>query len=201
MFCAILQATKWFLETLTEIYMENLLKNILGNYQNSFIHKVYTSENNDVDLLMDAFGVTPELKRENRQYWGRELGMCWQLLVTELFKNTRDDFGTAVKIGADEPCDLTAGTYAIDTKYRIGSGDSGTLKKFKSYGPKLKEMGYSPLFLIVREDNLPAAINACRVGEWTVLTGKDTFKFIRNFTNFDLEQFLLDNRQCFKIDR
>ncbi len=181
--------------------MENSLKNIIRNYQNSFKRKVYTNENNDVDLLMNVFGITPDLKRENRQYWGRELGMCWQLLVIELFRNTRDDFGAAIKIGSDEPCDLTAGTYAIDTKYRIGSGDSGTLKKFKSYGPKLKEMGYSPIFLIVREDNLPAAITACRVGGWRVLTGKDTFKFIREFTNFDLEQFLLDNRENFNVER
>ena len=181
--------------------MENSLKNIIRKYQNSFKNKVYVDENNDVDLLMNVFGVTPDLKRENRQYWGRELGMCWQLLVIELFKNTRDDFDACIKIGKDEPCDLTAGTYAIDTKYRIGSGDSGTLKKFKSYGPKLKEMGYSPLFLIVREDNLSAAITACGVGGWTVLTGKDTYKFIREFTKFDLEQFLLDNRENFNIER
>lgn len=26
------------------------------------------------DVLMDVFGIVPTLKRENRQYWGRELG-------------------------------------------------------------------------------------------------------------------------------
>ena len=43
--------------------------------------------------------------------------------------------------GADELCDLIAGKDAINTKYRIGSGDSGTLKKFKQYGRKLEGDG------------------------------------------------------------
>ena len=105
--------------------------------------------------LMEVFGITPELKRENRQYWGRELGMCWQRLVIEVFKGTRKDYGPAIRIGADEPCDLTVGKLAIDTKYRIGSGDSGTLKKFKSYGPLLKKQGYEPVILMLRECNPP----------------------------------------------
>lgn len=62
--------------------IEKTLGEILGQYQHSFSRKTYQEENNDVDLLMEAFAITPELKRENRQYWGRELGMCWQRLVT-----------------------------------------------------------------------------------------------------------------------
>ena len=107
------------------------LEEIVTKYQASFTAKVYNKENDDHDPLMDVFGVSPSLKRENRQYWGRELGMCWQLLVSELFRLTRDDYGPALRFGADEPCDLTFGQIAVDTKYRIGSGDSGTLKKFK----------------------------------------------------------------------
>ena len=57
---------------------------ILATYGNSFCEKVYSDENEDHDLLMDVFGITPELKRENRQYWGRELGKCWELLVNEI---------------------------------------------------------------------------------------------------------------------
>lgn len=64
------------------------------------------------------------------------------------------------------------GNLAIDTKYRIGSGDSGTLKKFKAYGPTLEEKGFTPVLLIVREDNLGAAITACNAGGWTVTTGQ-----------------------------
>ena len=144
----------------------DLLNNKLSNYQKSFTNKVYSEENNEIDLLMKVFKISPELKRENRQYWGRELGMCWQLLITEICKHYRKDFQNALRIGADEPCDLIVGNYAIDTKYRIGSGDSGTLKKFKKYGPKLREMGFIPVFLILRTDNLPAAMTACEVGQW-----------------------------------
>jgi len=106
------------------------LDEILQNYQTAFVDKVYSKENDDHDLLMDVFSLSPELKRENRQYWGRELGMCWQLLVIEAFKNVAD-FQPALRIKQDEPCDLIVGKYAIDTKYRIGSGDSGTLKKIQ----------------------------------------------------------------------
>ena len=37
---------------------------------------------------MEVFGITPEMKRENRQYWGRQLGMCWQRLVTEISRQS-----------------------------------------------------------------------------------------------------------------
>ena len=139
--------------------MENRLDEILGRYQSSFADKVYSDENHDHDLLMDTFGITPQLKRENRQYWGRELGKCWESLVIEACKNA-DTFQPALRVGDDEPCDLIVGDYAIDTKYRVGSGDSGTLKKFKQYGLLLRQYGYVPVFLFLREDNLPAAITA-----------------------------------------
>src|SRR5262245_22061646 len=120
---------------------ERPLDEIIARYQKSFVEKVYCEENDDHDYLMDVFSLLPVIKRENRQYWGRELGMCWQLLVTRVFQ-TVPSFKPAFRVGADEPCDFVVDKFAVDTKYRIGSGDSGTLKKFKSYGPMLKEMGY-----------------------------------------------------------
>jgi hypothetical protein len=54
------------------------LDSILQNYQQSFKDKVHNEENDDHDVLMDAFNITPELKRQNRQYWGRELGKMWE---------------------------------------------------------------------------------------------------------------------------
>lgn len=177
------------------------LENIVKNYQSSFTAKVYNDESDDHDCIMDLFGISPDLKRENRQYWGRELGMCWQLVVTEVFRQTRDDFGPALRIGADEPCDFVFGQTAVDTKYRIGSGDSGTLKKFKQYGPLLKGEGYSPVFLIVREDNLPAAMTACHAGGWEVRTGQSTFSFIKEHTGFDLWAFLTQRAGAFQVER
>ena len=57
---------------------------ILEKYYLSFKEKTYSEENNDTDVLMDIYGITPAQKRENRQYWGRELGMMWQRIVTEI---------------------------------------------------------------------------------------------------------------------
>lgn len=177
---------------------------ILGTikaYKTSFSDKVYSEENDDHDVLMDVFGLVPAVKRENRQYWGRELGMCWQMIVTSLFRATCVDFKPGYREGADELCDLIACNDAIDTKYRIGSGDSGTLKKFKQYGHRLIEMKLRPVLLIVRNDNLPAAIGACNVGGWTVLTGDSTFAYIQEKTGVDLKAWLAGLGNQFHVIR
>jgi hypothetical protein len=173
---------------------------VLGRYKKSFIEKVYSDENDDHDLLMEAFGISPLLKRENRQYWGRELGKCWESLVIEVCKKA-PTFQPALRVGNDEPCDLIVKKYAIDTKYRLGSGDSGTLKKFKSYGPLLREHGYEPVFLFLRKDNLPAAMTACQVGTWKIYTGKQSFDFIKEISGFDLEQYLTRKAKAFLVVR
>lgn len=181
--------------------LHEVLGEILRQYRDSFTGKAYDEENNDTDPLMDVFGITPQLKRENRQYWGRELGMCWQRLVVELCRQTCKDFGPALRFDADESCDLTVGKRAIDTKYRIGSGDSGTLKKFKAYAPLLKKSGYEPVLLIVREDNLAAAITACKGGGWNVLTGDATFEYVTQLTGFDVKAYLTAKASEYKIGR
>jgi hypothetical protein len=139
---------------------------------------------------MDVFGITPDRKRENRQYWGRELGMCWQLLVTNVLSHHCPDYAPAIKVGNDEPCDCCVGQDAIDTKYRVGSGDAGTLKKFKANGQILTEQGYRPVLLIVREDNLSSAMTACATGGWTLLQGQATFDYIQQRSGFDLRTWL-----------
>jgi hypothetical protein len=106
-----------------------------------------------------------------------------------------------LKVGSDEPCDLIVEGYAIDTKYRLGSGDSGTLKKFKSYGELLRNLNYEPVFLILRQDNLPAAITACKVGTWKVYTGDDSFEFIKTISGFDLKSFLIEKVGEFPVYR
>lgn len=183
---------------MTEV--ENRLDDVLRQYQKSFSAKIYNVENEDHDSLMDAFDISPARKRENRQYWGRELGMCWQLLIVEVCRRHCKDFGKAVKFGADEPYDLTVGKYAIDTKYRVGSGDSGTLKKFKAYGPLLKEKGYEPRLVILREDNLAAAMTACEQGGWKITTGRESFDFIKEISGFDVLSFLNNRASRFAVD-
>lgn len=171
--------------------LDDTLKDVLRAYRDSFGIKTYSEENDDRDPLMDVFGITPDRKRENRQYWGRELGMCWQLLVTNVFSHHGKQYAPAIKIGADEPCDCCVGKDAVDTKYRIGSGDSGTLKKFKSYGKLLTDKGFRPVLLIVRQDNLAAAITACKAGGWIVLQGEDSFNYIRERSEFNLKEWLV----------
>lgn len=180
---------------------EKKLEQILARYQNSFTEKVYAEENEEHDILMDVFGISPIIKKENRQYSGRELGMCWQLLVTETCKAYCSSFQPAFRVGSDEPCDLIVDAYAIDTKYRIVSGDSGTLKKFKSCGPLLRTYNYEPVFLILRQDNLPAAITACQVGTWKVYTGDASFNFIQTISGFDLKSFLTERVGEFPVYR
>jgi hypothetical protein len=108
-----------------------------------------------------------------------------------------------MRIGSDEPCDFIVGNDAIDTKYRIGSGDSGTLKKLKQYGNVFTQKGLNPVLLIVREDNLPAAITACKSGGWQILQGDDSFEYIFNKTSFDLYGWLknLKNDESLNIER
>jgi hypothetical protein len=170
--------------------LEIKLEGHLLAYSESFASKTHPEENNESDILMEVFGITPELKRENKQYWGRELGMCFQRLVVEVARHYRDDFEPALKVGDDEPCDLRFGGMAIDTKYRVGSGDSGTLKKFKKYGQDLTSLGYEPVMLLLREDNLSSALTAMHVGGWTVYHGQQTFDFVKKQTSFNLEEFL-----------
>jgi hypothetical protein len=182
------------------VSIEQNLDAVLERYKTSFIEKVYSDENDDHDLLMQAFGISPLLKRENRQYWGRELGKCWESLVIEACRIV-PTFQPALRIGDDEPCDLIVQNYAIDTKYRLGSGDSGTLKKFKSYGPLLRAQGYEPVFLFLREDNLPAAMTACRKGNWNIYIGKQSFDFIKNISGFDMEDYLTRKASEFLVVR
>lgn len=181
--------------------LEKSIEDVFKHYQESFSKKTYDDENNVHDVLMKVFSITPELKRENRQYWGRELGMCWQLVVNEVFRQTRDDYTPPLRIGNDEPCDLTIGKIAIDTKYRVGSGDSGTLKKFKTYGHLLREEGYEPYFLILRRDNLKAAISAVEKGTWNTLIGMQTFEFIYENSGFDLYNYLIQKEGAYAVYR
>ena len=159
-------------------------------YKQKFHKKIHINNESDSDVLMKALGVTPEQKLHNRQYWGRELGMCWQRLIIEVCQTTRKDFKPALRFGNDEPCDLLIGNIAIDTKYRIGSGDSGTHKKFRNYATQLITHGFKPLMLILREDNLPGAIHSCTQGGWKILTGDASFDFIKQQTKIDLKEYL-----------
>ena len=173
------------------IYMNSDLDEIITEYKNKFLKKNFLKDDIYIDLLMKIYNINVDEKRENMQYWGRELGMLWERLVVNVFRIYRpDEFGNAIKIGNDEPCDFTFCNYAIDTKYRCGSGDSGTLKKFKQYGEFFLNQGKIPLILLFRTDNLQAAITALNSGGWIIKQGDEAFNFILENTKFDLKKFL-----------
>lgn len=179
--------------------INSLLESILERYGHSFASKVFSGESSAEDGLMLVFGLTQQIKAENRQYWGRELGMCWQRLITNLCRHTCANFSGPITEGRDEICDLVIGNDAIDTKYRIGSGDSGTLKKFRQYGSRLRELGFNPVLLILRTDNLPQAITACIAAGWNVKIGVSTYEYIQNVTGFDLQTWFVTKRNAYAI--
>ena len=83
--------------------IDKKLSAILRKYQNNFSEKVYVDDYDTTDVLMEIYGITQELKRENKQFWGRQLGMCWQLLIVELCKYTCSEYSDALRFGSDEP--------------------------------------------------------------------------------------------------
>ena len=179
--------------------LEESLETILANYQGSFGAKTFLEETTQTDLLMDVFGLTQEIKSGNKQYWGRELGKCWERLIIATFRALVPDWTPGINDKGEEICDLTGKGDAIDAKYRVGSGDSGTLGKFRRNAVKLLEMDLRPVMLILRGDNLPAAMSACASGGWVVIVGDDSFTYLRERTGFDLEQWLRDRREKFAV--
>ncbi|WP_270278824.1 hypothetical protein [Veillonella parvula] len=180
---------------------ESKFNMLTENYQINFRNKEIIETDEYIDVLMEIFGITSTLKHENRQYWGRELGMYWQRLVIAWFETfTPKLYKPAKRYGQDEPYDLLVGDYAIDTKYRVGSGDSGTLKKFKSYGNFLLKEGYKPVFLILRTDNLDAAIKAIKEGDWEVYMGEKAFDFIESNSGRNLLLYLKSMKNKYNIN-
>jgi hypothetical protein len=168
---------------------------ILNEYQSKFQNKVQPNTNSSTDILMDCFNLSDIKKQENKQYWNRELGACWQKIVCAAFKDHKG-YQSSPKTGK-APYDLIVDQYAIDTKYRIGSGDSGTIRKIRLYGDMMKELNHEPILLILRTDNLKGTINALK--NWTILTGEESFEFIQRLSGVDVEKYLKDNKGAFSL--
>lgn len=184
---------------LNMIDTEKVLEKELEKYSKSFNKKRIEEKTleNIHDPLMDVFEITPIEKTKQAQYWGRELGALWEKLVRESFENSSKVTGFSGHLvipdkrgKTDEPCDLIANGFAIDTKYRIGSGDSKFIKQFKENYNLLVNRSYNPVLLILREDNLSSPINSAKKAGWSVITGQQSFDFILKQTGFDLKKFL-----------
>ena len=94
--------------------MQVKIEKELEKYYNNFVSKTYCEENQDLDILMEIFNISPSLKCENKQYWGRELGKLWENIINIVFKEAMpNEYHQAIKVGKDEPCDLVVNKYAI----------------------------------------------------------------------------------------
>ncbi len=169
--------------------IEEKLNLIFNKYKNSFDKKVLLKEKTNRDLIMKIFNKTQNDVDVNKQYWNREFGKYFEYIVSSIFALTRNDYKPGLRIKSDEVCDCIIGNLAIDVKYRVGSGDSGTLKKFRFYGNLLKEKGYIPVMLFLREDNLKAAITSINNGGWKIYSNEQMFDFVKKKSNFDLKEY------------
>lgn len=166
------------------------LEAVLGHYQHAFANKLHARTLGSTDPLMRVLGVSALEKAAASQYWGRELGMCWEHLVRETFRRQGAAIGPSLRRGADTPCDFTTPTDAVDTKYRLGSGDAGTLGKLAGNARWLQEQGLRPVMLILRDDSLPSALARMRRAGWTVLQADVSFDHVQAQTGFDLRTYL-----------
>jgi len=169
--------------------IEQKLNLIFNKYKNSFDNKILSKEKTTTDLIMKIFNKTQNDVDINKQYWNREFGKYFEYTVRSIFSLTRNDYKPGLRIKSDEVCDCIIGDLAIDVKYRVGSGDSGTLKKFRFYGNLLKEKGYNPVMLFLREDNLKAAITSINNGGWKIYENEKMFDFVKKNSEFDLKKY------------
>tara|TARA_B110000971_G_C19823826_1_gene414644 strand:+ start:169 stop:717 length:549 start_codon:yes stop_codon:yes gene_type:complete len=182
------------MKLLNKNLINNNLKDIFDKYKDSFSKKKISTINTEDDLIMKAFGKKQADVDINKQYWNREFGKYFEYTVVKVFELTHDEFKPGLRLGADEVCDLIIGDVAIDVKYRVGSGDSGTLKKFKQYGKLLKDKGYKPIMLFLRDDNLKSAVTAINKGGWIIKSDEAMFDYILKESGFDLKSFLINIR-------
>lgn len=167
------------------------LRAILKTYRDNFANKSFGKAESDTsDILMDVFGINADTKRENRQYWGRELGTCWERLVKAVFTATIPDVLPGYKLGKKEICDLVAEPHAIDMKYRLATSQPAVRDELERHAEWLVAANYVPVLLVLRDDNLPAAVRRCETGGWTVHTGAAAFDFIKGRTHIDLNAWL-----------
>ena len=189
---------------------EDKLDHYLESYYNSFFKKAHTPDNFSTlhDVLMDVYGVTPKQKHESSQFWGRQLGALWQKLVSAVFEQSSlvQNYTGPIRITdndgkLDEPADLSGNGYAIDTKYRIGSGDAKFIKQTEKNAAILNSMNLKPVLLILRIDSLANPIRAAKSAGWQILEGIDSFDFIKEQTGYDLYNYLDSKKQQLNIDK
>lgn len=172
---------------------------IMAHSRERALDKHFAADDATTDLLMEAYALDPKTRHQHMQFWGQRLGLCWEGLVDTVFSTLRPDaHGDRIHYGRGELCDMVFGDDAIDTKYRIGSGDGATIRKFCRYGDMLREDGYRPVMLILRTDSLDQSIHRC-AHHWEIYQGDAAFDYIHEHTDYDLRTYLHLRKGHFKI--
>lgn len=163
---------------------------VLDGFRAKFAAKRFKARRDEPDILMEVFGITPEVKRKNPQYWSRELGSCWEGLIVAACQRMGVPHRVPEKGCNVTPCDLVIRNIAIEIKYRVGSGDAPTLRNLKSNGQVLNAAGYETILLLLRDDSLPGALQRARTGGWKTLEACEAFAFIQDQVGVDLKAYL-----------
>ena len=181
----------------TQQNLDKSLQDILTEKARAFNEKVFDRESSTPDVLMNAFSLTHDVKDKDPQYWSRSLGSLFQDIVVKTCEASRPDITPPIRVEKSEPCDFIMGKFAIDTKYRFGSGDSKTSKLICNDARILIDLGFIPVMLILRTDSLASRIKAFKNAGWKVLEGDAAFDFIKTETGIDLKKKLIDAKGKF----
>ena len=177
--------------TLVDIYNE-----VFAKQEQLFQAKEHDNSLPEEDVLMKRFEITSLDKLTNKQYYNRELGKVFETLCKKTFRHKHNDRCKDAPIVKKkggrtyEPFDLIFDNYAIDFKYRLGSGDSGTLNRLRKSVLWALEKGYEPVYLILREDNLDPVLKALQRLGARIIQGEDTFRFIEEESGVNLREYI-----------
>jgi hypothetical protein len=179
--------------------VDDRLGEILDAQRRSFEAKVHRPRERGSDLLMEAFGISPVQLQSHSQYWSRQLGMCFERLVRAACEH-RSECRLPLRTGGREPWDLEFGQEAWELKYRLGSGDAGTLSRLADNAGLARERGLAPVLLILRSDSLRAATARAAAGGWEVVCGERALAHVRRRSGFDLHAWLAEQAGRFTFE-
>ena len=164
-------------------------RSIASEYRTFFTKSPPILEVPYIDPLMKAVGIEDLSDYQlRRQYYSRHLGAMWERLVRHACGG-----GQHVYAGEDtrlELADVIMGEWAIECKYRVGSGEPTFGRRLANKGIKLQERGYRPVLLVARSDSLPILSAIAAKGNWLLLQGAESFRWIEEQTGVDVQDLV-----------
>lgn len=111
-----------------------------------------------------------------------------------LWKYINESTGTESQDLCDFTLEYNGKRIAIDTKYRFNSNDSNTVREISNSAIYLKEMGFIPIMLIRRnrEESQQAPLKRFEKNGWQIIDGANAINFIKELTEFDLKNTIIN---------